>query len=529
MGQALALVAASAFALALYARVEWPWLIFGWVGLVPWLAALDRSRSLRSALACGLLMSAAFCVAVFGWLVTAVQSYTGVSTATAVLLLLVLSPFLQPQFPAFAMVRTLGRRRGAARWQAALLGAFAYTGAEWVCPKLFADTIGHGLYASRLMRQAADLAGAGGLTFVLVLANEGALAALRAVRRPARFGERMRAAAAPSACIAALVLGLDAYGIVRIAQLRPDPAGSAALTAGIVQADISHYDRLAAEIGTYEAVRRILDSHFELSGDIAHQSALDLLIWPETVYPTTFGSPKSEDGAAFDREIDAFVERTRVPLLFGAYDADGGAEFNAAFLLEPSADGSPGVAAYRKARPFPLTEVVPTLLDGERIRRWLPWLGTWKAGRGPRVLSLQLPRGGRVSIAPLICYDAIDPSLAIAAVRQGAELLVTLSNDSWFAAGDGPRLHLVVSAFRSLETRRPQLRATNTGISAIITPTGEMLGTLGVDRRGTLLARVTPVRHASTLMLAWGDWFGPASLAAAVLLLLLPGRRRTIV
>jgi apolipoprotein N-acyltransferase len=140
---------------------------------------------------------------------------------------------------------------------------------------------------------------------------------------------------------------------------------------------------------------------------------------------------------------------------------------------------------------------------------------------------LALRDGRTVRVAPLICFDAVDPGLAIAAVRNGAEVLLTLSNDSWFALGNGPLLHLVVSAFRSLETRRPQLRVTNTGISTAIAPTGEMLVTAGVHERTTLTAAVAPVADRWTLMLAWGDWFGPvALLAAAVLVLSAVGRSR---
>jgi apolipoprotein N-acyltransferase len=124
----------------------------------------------------------------------------------------------------------------------------------------------------------------------------------------------------------------------------------------------------------------------------------------------------------------------------------------------------------------------------------------------------------------LICYDAVSPRLARDAVRGGAELLVTLSNDSWFAAGGGPRLHLAVAAFRSIETRRPQLRATNTGISAAIDASGERIAVAGVHERAALVASVVPERAARTLVLAWGDWLGPAALAAVIGVVLLAPR-----
>ena len=209
-----------------------------------------------------------------------------------------------------------------------------------------------------------------------------------------------------------------------------------------------------------------------------------------------------------------------MPLVFGAYDVDAQGEFNAAVFLEPARDGRFEFETYRKAWLFPLTERVPRLLDRERVRAWLPWLGTWQPGAGPQVTPLRLPGGREVRVAPLICYDAVVPDLAIQAVRAGADLIVTLSNDAWFATGEGPHLHLVVSAFRSLETRRSQVRATNTGISAIISPTGELLAVAGVHERGAIMASVPAAPGSGTLMLAWGDWFGPAALAAGLVLLL---------
>jgi apolipoprotein N-acyltransferase len=74
-------------------------------------------------------------------------------------------------------------------------------------------------------------------------------------------------------------------------------------------------------------VRAILDARFALSDEALSRGPLDLLLWPETVYPTTFGAPKSEAGADFDREIGAFVASRAVPLVFGAYDVEDAREF----------------------------------------------------------------------------------------------------------------------------------------------------------------------------------------------------------
>ncbi|RIK99761.1 MAG: apolipoprotein N-acyltransferase, partial [Proteobacteria bacterium] len=324
----------------------------------------------------------------------------------------------------------------------------------------------------------------------------------------------------PALAIAAIAASLAGYGALRVRDVAARAAAQAPVRAALVQADISRYGRLRAELGTHDAVRGILDAHFALSADALARGPVDLVAWPETVYPTTFGAPKSEAGAAFDRQIAAFVLETGVPLVFGSYDVDAAAEFNAAIFLapDPASEAGPrvGFDVYRKALLFPLTERVPALFEAEWVRAALPWLGAWKPGPGAARVDVALRDGRVLRVAPLICYDAVSPELARTAVRRGAEVIVTLSNDSWFAQGGGPLLHLAVAAFRSIETRRPQLRATNTGISAAIDATGEVVASAGVHERTALVASVHPERAAHTLALAWGDWFGPVALAGAI-------------
>jgi apolipoprotein N-acyltransferase len=505
-----------------YVRVEARWFPLGFVGLVPWLAALGAARRLGEAAVLGLAFQVAFVFAVFGWFGPAIAGYTGAPLAVAFALLALLAPLLQPQLLALALARHLARG-GALR--AALAGAFAYVGAEWALPKLFGDTIGHGFLAAPRLRQAADLAGAGGLTLVLLLANECVLAALRGAAAPASPRARLRAALVPAALLGALLAGLTAYGVLRLRALEPALAAAPRARVAVVQADIAHYRRLRAEVGSFDAVAKILDAHLELSGEAFARGPLDLLVWPETVYPTTFGAPKSEEGAAFDRVIGGLVAGSGVPLVFGSYDAGAGGEYNAAIFLERDGAGRVGFDAYRKAALFPLTERVPAWL--EPLRPLLPWMGTWRAGEGTEAVPVTLGGGREIRAAPLICYDAVEPGLAREAVRRGAELIVTLSNDSWFASGEGPNLHLTVSVFRSLETRRAQARATNTGISALILPTGEIVARAGVHERTALVGELPLVRGEGSLALALGDWLGPASVAAAALLLLAGRARRT--
>lgn len=501
----------SALLFALYAQGGNAY-VLGFVVLAPWLWALDRTRTVRGALGHGAAMSIAFVAAALGWFGVAIATYLGTHPALGLSALLVAAPILQPQFLAFALVRQLvGRRHG--RVVRAFAGAAAWVATEWLAPKLLGDTLGHGLYPSHLLRQVADLGGAAGLTFLLILVNEAIVAAL-AQRR-----DGARAWAKPLASGGLVVVAMASYGAFRWSALTaPEAATGAPLRVGMVQSNIVDYERLRREMGAYAVVRHVLDTHYAMSREAVEQDRVDALLWSETVYPTTFGHAKSEAGAELDQEILSFAARTGVPLVFGTYDLDANGEYNAAAFISPN---SGLLGFYRKTRLFLFTEYVPTWLDGPGFRARVPWAGGWRPGDGARVFPLRLADGREVPVATMICLDDVDTGLAIEGARQGAQALVGLSNDSWFTHYPaGARLHLAVAAFRSIETRLPQVRVTNNGHSAAIDATGTLLASTAMDERRLLVGEIHPAQPPATLMVRWGDWVGRAGFALLLLLAL---------
>jgi len=511
--------AASAALLAAAVHLPSPAHLLVLVALVPWLLAADGVRGPGEALAAGAALAAALSLAVLGWFAPAVAGFTGLPKMATWAALAAGAPLLQPQLPLAALARWLAARGGGGRLRAGAAFSLAWVAVEWAVPKLLGDTLGHGLQPAAALRQAADLGGAALVTLLVLATSELLAAGLAALSR----GEPRRAA--PAAGALALLLACWAgYGEARLAELRAAPARPT-ITAGVVQSAIVNYDALARERSTYDVVREVLDVHEAASRELVRAGA-DLLLWPETVYPTTFGAPRSEDGAAFDRELEAFVQAERVPLVFGAYEAEGGREYNAAFFLSPGAT-APGRASYRKAHLFPLTERVPAALDGPRVRRLLPWLGTWTPGPGPRVLDLVV-RGRALRIAPMLCYDAVHPEHAAAGARGGADLLVALSNDAWFDGGPGPALHLAVTAFRAVETRLPIVRAAPSGISAAIDASGEIFAATRPEERTALAVELEPGAALAPPFLVVGRFLGPACLAALVILVAWPRRRGVV-
>ena len=203
----------------------------------------------------------------------------------------------------------------------------------------------------------------------------------------ARGAATARARSRPRRVAAALVVALARLRRACVcAQLEAEIARRRPSRAGVVQADLAHYERARArELGTLR--RRARRSSTRTSRSRARRSRaapLDLLVWPETVYPTTFGAPKSADGAAFDREIAAFVARHGRAAGVRRLRRRGRARVQRRGL--PRADAATGACAsttYRKASLFPLTERVPALLDRPaRARAGCPGSARWTPGAG---------------------------------------------------------------------------------------------------------------------------------------------------
>jgi apolipoprotein N-acyltransferase len=500
----------SAAMAAMYARGGAGWML-GFILLVPWLLVLDVRRTLKSALLWAWAMSVAYSAAAFAWFGAAIGRYSQLGEPAGLAILLLAAPLFQPQFIAYALVRQVASRWYGPAWRA-LAASVAWAATEWLVPRLLGDTLGYGLYPSRVLRQAADVGGTAGLTFMLLLANEAVAAGF------ARRALGWRALAEPLAGAALVPALLAGYGAAVLSgQQAP---GRKPLRMGLIQANIVDYERQRQEKGAYTLVREVLDRHFAMGYDAVARQRAEALLWSETVYPTTFGKPKSEAGAEFDREILDYVDAAAVPLVFGTYDRDSAGEYNAAAFVQPGVGLS---AVYRKTRLFPFTEYLPAWLDTPGVRSLLPWAGSWKAGNGARVLPLRLADGREIPVLPLICRDDVDPGLALAGARLGAQVILTMSNDSWFS-GDGPgaRLHQAAAAFRSIESRLPQFRVTSNGYSAAIDASGEILAATRVGEPALVIADL-PVRSpAPTLMVRWGDWVGVAALGVLLALAVRP-------
>src|SRR5207249_834543 len=112
----------------------------------------------------------------------------------------------------------------------------------------------------------------------------------------------------------------------------------------------------------------------------------------------------------------------------------------------------------------------------------------------------------------VICYEGTFPDLFRQFVRDGALLMVNMTNDAWFGRTSGPAQHLAMYPFRAVEHRVSIVRAANTGVSAFIAPSGIIVRRLHLFERGVMTESV-PLRARRTLFTRLGDWLGLLSLA----------------
>ena len=209
----------------------------------------------------------------------------------------------------------------------------------------------------------------------------------------------------------------------------------------------------------------------------------DLIIWPESALPTL-----QSNISGFLGDIDNSLKQQHVGLLVGIpSNTDAHHYYNSVIGLG-RASGS-----YQKRRLVPFGEYVP-------LERWLRGaigffdlpMSAFSAGAAQqRPIHL-----GTVQIATAICYEIAYADL-LAHDARDANMLLTISNDTWFGKSIGPHQHLQIARMRALENAKPLLRVTNDGITAIISPRGKVLEELPRFQSGVLKTQVAPYNGAS--------------------------------
>jgi apolipoprotein N-acyltransferase len=369
--------------------------------------------------------------------------------------------------------------------------AVAMAGAEWLRGAILTgfpwNSFGQAFGANDALAQSASLIGLDGLTLLAPLLFSTPVLLLTG--RTA-----LRRMALPVA--AALVLaGMAGFGLWR---LQATPVATLPdVSIRIMQPNLSQREkhRLSGQ--------EVLNRYLALSDRATAPGASGIadathLVWPESPFPFLL----AREPQALSQIARRLTPRT--VLVTGAAraeDASGAAPryFNAIHVVNP--DGVIG-DSYDKVHLVPFGEYLPFrgLLDRIGLRQFVEVPGGFEPGGRRRPLTIR----GLPPALPLICYEAIFPrEVAADATRPG--LLLNVTNDAWFGHTFGPHQHLAQARMRSIEQGLPQIRAANTGISAMIDPLGRVLRSLPLGVEGVLDSRL-PEALPGTVYATYGSW-----------------------
>lgn len=278
----------------------------------------------------------------------------------------------------------------------------------------------------------------------------------------------------------------------------------------VVQANIGNSEKLERQLG--HSFREFIVSRYkDLTLKGWQKEPAQLALWPESAFPHILGDSESEK-SRLNQELLDFLKQHKIPLATGAYaiDRKNSLIFNSFFTLD--AEGKLTSPPYSKSQLLAFGEYLPGSDLFPILKTWLPQVGFFGRGQGPQLMNLS-----GVILGPHICYESLFDHINRDVARLGAEILVNVTNDSWYGTWQEPYQHLYMTLARAIEVRRPMVRSTNTGISSAITAQGQILVQSPMEQEWSeTLAIPYSSQIKSTLFMSWGYYF---SFALAILLI----------
>jgi apolipoprotein N-acyltransferase len=478
--------------------VEW----LAWAALVPLLLA-TRGVRLRTALIWGWMTGGVGYLGILRWIPHTMINYGGVPVPLSYGILLLLVVYVGMYVGVF----TAGWAWSLRHWPrgVVLVVPALWVALEWVRAHALSGfpwaSLGYSQYLNAPLIQVAEWTSVYGVSFALVLGN--------VVIAQLLYGALQRRWEQLGLPCALGLLGLVAvwgYGGWRLYQTSnataaPDADVGVALLQGNIEQSLK-WDLAARE--AIDAVYR------RLTLEAAADPNIDLIVWPEAATPFLFAN----DRAYQARQLRLAQEAGR-PLLFGSptYSREGDQDvmYNSAFLIGPDATLR---GRYDKIHLVPFGEYIPLRRVLFFLDKLVEGLGDFRRGEAHTVMAI--PQG---RFAVLICFEVIFPDLVRRFVRQGAQFLVNITNDAWFGYSPASYQHLAMVVLRAVENRLPIVRAANTGISAVISPTGRIVQQTDLFVRTWIRDRITAVDGPMTFYARWGDLFAYGCVLVTVVAL----------
>ncbi len=468
-----------------------------WFALVPLFYSIEGKGRFHG-FKLGFLTGLVSFLGILYWIIVAVHTYGNVPLIPSALILLLLVVYLSLFIGAFTfLIRLVQIRSGLQTilftpllWVALeYLRSFLLTGFPWA-------NLGYSQYLNLPFIQMADITGAYGLSSVIVLVNATLFCVLRHWRK--------RTFPLKEAVITVVILlGFLIYGYLKISMVDRQTAQDPPLSVGLVQGNINQ------SIKWDESFQKETLKIYERLSSKVGEGKPDLIIWPETATPFFFQDAKEYQPFLLDipRKTNAF-------LLFGSPSYKAQKEkvnhYNSAYLVSRAGEV---VGKYDKIHLVPFGEYVPLQDLLFFIGSLGEGIGDFKSGK--EISNFSLPQG---KFGVLICFEIIFPDLSRRFVKEGANFLVTITNDAWFGRTSAPYQHFSIATFRAVENRVFVARAANTGITGFIDPKGKIVKQGGIFTAEAMNGMIR-LSSRKTIYTLYGDVFAWVCSGFSLLLL----------
>jgi len=429
-----------------------------WLGIVqwiPWFWAIEGASPRRAFLVAWLT---GFCTVAWGfsWMSVLLTKFAGLPWIAAMFAAGLFAAWHGLLWGLAGLLITIVRRRSG--FSVLWVAPMCWVAVEAVLPNLFPIYMALSWSWQPLWIQTAELGGVTMVSGVMVAINVALYELLRLRVETGRFDRRALIASA------ALLIGVPAYGAIRISSVEATMAAAEKLNFAVVQGNMS-----ILEMRRRDRKLGILSKQQKETGRLQAMGA-QVALWGETAYPNSRAFRRDSTHDLPDRsrwKVQRFFD---IPVLFGAVSrprkGEGQYPFNTAILL----DGEGNVAGmYDKVYRLAFGEYAP-LVDPDWYLDQFPNAAHIAKGKGAAVLELDQWRLG-----PFICYEDILPRYVHDTAAQRVHVFVNLTNDAWFGLTHEPAQHLGLAVFRSVEHRKGLVRSVNTGVSAYIDPTGRAI------------------------------------------------------
>jgi len=359
--------------------------------------------------------------------------------------------------------------------------SYFLTGFPW-------NLLGYSQWNNILCIQIADITGVYGISFFVIFVNLYILILVdHFIVKNFFIGCRQSSLVKNTIVFISIVLGVFIYGEYKqkIFNFNDYNISGRNLNFCVLQGNIEQYKKFDEQF--FENIRnRYTDL---INTEMQNNKKIDIFVWPETADPFLY----PDNLGYFFKDIKIGANH-----ILGVFNEINGDFYNSAVFLNKDLEE---LTIYSKMHLVVFGEYFPFK---EYIKKIIPIvenLGGIEAGKEYNLFKCE---GNLIGVN--ICFESLFPNLNRKFVKKGANILVNISNDAWYLNTSAPYQHFSFNVLRAVENRRYLVRAANTGISGVISPTGKILYRTGLYEKESFSYAVPGIKYLS-FYTRYGDVF----------------------